>query len=81
MKSLAFDRILETGVSPQEAISYALSLPIDVLVSGMDSIEILEQNLKIVRDWAPLTEDEQRPLLERVAPFAGDGHLEHYKAG
>jgi predicted aldo/keto reductase-like oxidoreductase len=81
MKSLAGDRLLQTGVSPQEAIPYALSLPIDVLVSGMDSIEILEQNLDIVRGWAPLTEDEQQALLERVAPWAGDGHLERYKTG
>jgi predicted aldo/keto reductase-like oxidoreductase len=79
MKSLAGDRLLQTGVSPQEAISYALSLPIDVLVSGMDSMEVLEQNLTIVRDWAPLTEEKQKALLERVAPWAGDGHLEHYK--
>jgi predicted aldo/keto reductase-like oxidoreductase len=79
MKSLAGDRILQTGISPQEAIAYALSLPIDVLVSGMDSIEILEQNLKIARNWLPLTEDEQKALLERVTPWAEDGHLEYYK--
>jgi aryl-alcohol dehydrogenase-like predicted oxidoreductase len=81
MKSLAGDRILRTGVSPQEAISYSLSQPIDVLVSGIDSMEVLEQNLEIVRHWQPLTDGEQTELLERVVPFASDGHLETYKTG
>ena len=79
MKSLAGDRILQTGVSPREAISYCLSLPIDVLVSGIDSLAVLEQNLAIVRNWQPLTNEEQTALLDRVAPFAGDGSLEYYK--
>ena len=79
MKSLAGDRILQTGVSPREAMSYSLSLPIDVLVSGIDSMAVLEQNLAIVRNWQPLTDEEQTALLDRVAPFAGDGRLEYYK--
>jgi predicted aldo/keto reductase-like oxidoreductase len=71
--------ILETGVTLQEAISYALSLPIHTLVSGMDSLEVLAQNLEIVRNWRPLLDEERNKLLERIAPWAADGHLEHYK--
>lgn len=79
MKSLAGSRILKAGVSPQEAINYALSLSIDTLVSGIDSLEVLNQNLTIVRKWKPLSKKEQEHLLERVASFARDGHLEDYK--
>jgi predicted aldo/keto reductase-like oxidoreductase len=79
MKSLVGGRILQAGVSPQEAISYALSLPIDVLVSGIDSMEVLEQNLQIARNWRPLEQEERDALLARVAPWAGDGRLEYYK--
>jgi predicted aldo/keto reductase-like oxidoreductase len=81
MKSLGGTgtRILKAGISAQEAISYALSLPIHTLVSGMDSLEVLVQNLEIVRDWRPLTDEEQNQLLERVAPLAINGRLEHYK--
>jgi len=79
MKSLAGSRILKTGVSPDEAITYALSLPIHTLVSGIDSLRVLDQNLKIVRTWKPLSEKEQKHLLERIASFARDGHLEYYK--
>jgi len=81
MKSLGGTgtRILKAGISAQEAISYALSLPVHTLVSGMDSLEVLAQNLEIVRDWRPLTDEEQNQLLERVAPLAINGRLEHYK--
>lgn len=71
--------ILKTGITSQEAISYALSLPIHTLVSGMDSLEVLAQNLEIVRNWRPLSDEERNQLLERIAPWAADGHLERYK--
>lgn len=83
MKSLAGSegQILKTGVTPREAISYALSLPIHTLVSGMDSPEVLAQNLEIVRNWKPLSEEKQNRLLEQIAPWAADGRLEQYKTG
>ena len=79
MKSLAGGELLKTGLSPREGIGYALSLPIDTLVSGMDSLKILEQNLEIVRNEPPLTDEDRAQLLERTSSFAVDGHLERYK--
>ncbi|MBC7223528.1 MAG: aldo/keto reductase [Anaerolineae bacterium] len=72
-------RMLETGVTAREAISYALSQPIHTLVSGVDSVEVLLENLEIVRTWRPLTEAERAELRARVASYAQDGRLEHYK--
>lgn len=79
MKSLAGGQMLKTEILPEEAITYALSLPIDTLVSGIDSLEVLGENLTIVRTWKPLSKKEQKHLLERVASCASDGHLEDYK--
>ena len=81
MKSLGGSgaRILKSGITAQDAISYALSLPIHTLVSGLDSLEILSQNLEIVRNWKPLSDEERSTLLERIAPWATDGRLENYK--
>ena len=42
----------------EDALRYVLSLPISTLVSGIDSEKVLDQNLKIVRDFKPLTDDE-----------------------
>jgi aryl-alcohol dehydrogenase-like predicted oxidoreductase len=79
MKSLAAGRIMRAGVSVHEAISYALSQPIATLVCGMESLAVLNQNLRLVRDWQPMDLDEQVRLRERVAGAAADGHLEDYK--
>jgi len=81
MKSLAGSDILKANITPEEAITYALSLPIDTLVSGIDSLEVLIQNLKIVRSWRPLSEKKKNNLHHRIVPFAGNGHLEWYKTG
>jgi len=56
MKSLAGGQILKTEIVPEEAISYAFSLLVDTLVSGIDSLKVLVENLEIVRNWRPLSE-------------------------
>ena len=58
-----------------------LSLPISTLVSGIDSEKVLDQNLKIVRDFQPLTPEERR--ADRAADgqaVAGDGRFELFKS-
>jgi aryl-alcohol dehydrogenase-like predicted oxidoreductase len=79
MKSLAGGNITDAGVSAADAIHYALSQPIDSLVSGIDSLEILTNNLAIARNWTPMSEEEQQRLLDKTEPFAGDLSIEHYK--
>lgn len=79
MKSLASTNILKTGISASEAILYALSMPIHTLVSGMDSLEVLKQNMETARKWKPLSEEEKNQMLKKIAPYAEDGQLEHYK--
>ncbi len=79
MKGLAAGRIMEAGVSVQEALSYALSQPIASLICGMESLEVLEQNLRIVRNWQPMDLEDQASLRDRVAAAAADGRLEEYK--
>src|SRR6202021_2480969 len=40
-------------VTPEEGLRYAMSLPVATTISGMDSIEVLEQNLKVARGFSP----------------------------
>ncbi|MFW6301836.1 MAG: aldo/keto reductase [Bacillota bacterium] len=79
MKSLASGRIFNTDLSVEEAISYCLSLPISTLVSGIDSFQVLEQNLKIVENFKPATEEELYSLRTRIEPEAYKGQHEYYK--
>jgi aryl-alcohol dehydrogenase-like predicted oxidoreductase len=64
----------------EQALRYALSQPIASLVSGIDSMEVLKQNLAIARAFKPLDDGERDKLLAQVKPFAGDGRHERFKS-
>jgi predicted aldo/keto reductase-like oxidoreductase len=72
--------VLKGVVTVEEALRYAMSLPVATTVSGIDSLEVLRQNLAIARDFIPMTPREMQALRERCAGPAGDGHLEMYKS-
>jgi uncharacterized protein len=80
MKSLGGGEILKTGrVKPEECLRYALSLPTSVVISGMDSLEVLEKNLALVKGFTPLGADEREALLARSRPVALSGKHELFK--
>jgi predicted aldo/keto reductase-like oxidoreductase len=81
MKSLGGDArmVKAKAVTPQEAIRYALSLPIATLVSGIETMRVLRQNLAIAQGFRPMTERQRETLLRRVASTASDGRFELYK--
>ncbi len=66
-------------VTPQEALSYAMSLPVAVTISGIDTPEVLHQNLQIARGFKPLSASVLQTLRDRCRPQAGDGHNELFK--
>ncbi|WP_447597925.1 aldo/keto reductase [Nitrospira sp. Nam80] len=66
-------------VSAEEAIRYTLSLPVTTLVSGVDSVEVLRQNVRIVQRFVPMTAAEMEALRMRVSSEAADGRFEQYK--
>ncbi len=82
MKSLGGDGqpLLHGVVTVEEALRYAMSLPVAVTISGIDSLEVLRQNLGIARGFKPMTAEEMQALRRRCAPYAADGHLELYKS-
>lgn len=73
------DMVKAGVVSPEDALRYVMSLPVVTVVSGIESPEVLEQNLKVARDFQPMTADEMQALRTRCAAAAGDGRYELYK--
>jgi aryl-alcohol dehydrogenase-like predicted oxidoreductase len=72
--------ILEGAVTIEEALRYAMSVEgVSVTISGVDSLEILHQNLAIATGFEKMTGLEMSALRTRCAPQAGDGHFELYK--
>ena len=64
----------------EEALRYAMSLPVATTISGIDSLAVLHQNLAIARGFKPMAAEEMESLRRRCMPEAGDGHLELYKS-
>jgi len=67
-------------VTVEEALRYVLSLPVASVVSGIDSRQVLQQNLEVVRRFTPMTAVEMQTLRTRVARYAMDGRFELFKS-
>ena len=79
MKSIAAGYALQAGVTAEECLRYALSLPTSVVITGCESIERVEQALRVARTFRPLAPSEREALLARTKPHASDGQLERFK--
>jgi aryl-alcohol dehydrogenase-like predicted oxidoreductase len=81
MKSLGGSGELATqgAATATMALRYAMSLPVAVTISGMESIEVLQQNLGVARGFQPLSSDDMQGLREACRFDASDGHLELFK--
>ena len=80
MKPLGDRFILESKiVSPVECLHYAMSLPLHVVITGCDSISILEQALMAARTFRPLSGEERSALLAKTEGAAARGEYELYK--
>ena len=81
MKSLGGDarQIKKKIVTAEEALRYAMSLPVSTTVSGIDSIRVLNQNLKVADDFKPMSARQMDRLRKRVREEASDGRFELYK--
>jgi aryl-alcohol dehydrogenase-like predicted oxidoreductase len=80
MKSMGSGDILKSGVvTAEECLRYALSLPTSVVITGIDSRQVLEQDLKLASNFVPLTGEERSRLLARTADASADGKHELFK--
>ena len=82
MKSMGgeADAVRKRVVTAAEALRYAMSLPVTTTVSGIDSMRVLRQNVRIARELTPMSPAEMQALRDRVAGEAADGRYELYKS-
>jgi predicted aldo/keto reductase-like oxidoreductase len=60
MKSNGGGRLGKSKIAtPVDGLRYAMSLPVSTVVSGMDSMEVMEQNLEMFQNFKPITEKER----------------------
>jgi len=73
------DALKKRVVTAAEALRYAMSLPVAVTVSGIDSQKVLRQNVGVARGFRPMGPLELEELRAKYAPHAVDGRFELYK--
>ena len=80
MKSMANGILLKSKTAtPIECLHYALSLPTSVVITGIDSMEILDQAFEAVRTFHQLSKQEIDVLLAKTAKAAATGRYEPFK--
>ncbi|MFA7218517.1 MAG: hypothetical protein WC057_07975, partial [Dehalococcoidales bacterium] len=70
------------GLDPRDLIKYALSLKgPDVIVLGLDSIEVVESNLEILRNFKPMDETKMNEMAMQLTPFYNNKELPWMQPG
>ncbi len=80
MKTLANGSILKSKtVTAIECLHYALHLPSSVVITGVDSLPILDQAFEAARTFKPFSDAELQALLARTREAASRGEYEPFK--
>ncbi len=81
MKSLggSGEIVINGAATAQEALRYAMSLPVASTISGVDSMQVLEQNLTVAAGLKPMSAQEMQALRDHCKTYAADGRFELFK--
>jgi aryl-alcohol dehydrogenase-like predicted oxidoreductase len=80
MKSMGDKNILTSKtVTPLECLQYALSRPTSVVITGIDSMPILDQAFEAAQTYASLSKADIARILEKTAEVARTGKFEPFK--
>ncbi|MCL4545757.1 MAG: aldo/keto reductase [Chloroflexi bacterium] len=80
MKPLAAGQAVRSGAATaEECLRYAMSLPTSTVITGCDSLEILEQAIRAWQNFTPMSPEEMATLRERTTAHGTGGSLEGYK--
>ena len=80
MKPMGDKIILNSKTAtPVECLHYAMHLPTSVVITGCDSVQILQQALQAARTFKPMSTEQVAAVLAKTAPAASKGEFEQYK--
>jgi predicted aldo/keto reductase-like oxidoreductase len=80
MKTFGDPYILKSNtVQPIEALHYGLTQPVSVIITGIDSTQVLDQAFEAARTFKPLDQAQISSLLARTATAASEGKFELFK--
>jgi uncharacterized protein len=85
MKITAQNKLIgKGGITAEELVRYALTLPVAAMIIGMPTLEVVESNAHIARTLKPMTEQErlaaQKKLMavdmRKTAPYLAAGYVD-----
>ncbi len=80
MKSMANGILLKSNtVTALECLHYALNLPTSVVITGIDSMEVLDQAFEAARTFRPMSDQQITQLISKTAQAASCGEFEPFK--
>ncbi len=81
MKSLggSGELVCHGAVTPEDGLRYAMSLPVATTISGVDTMQVLDQNLRVAVNFQPFSAEKMQALREQCRLLASDGRLELFK--
>jgi aryl-alcohol dehydrogenase-like predicted oxidoreductase len=80
MKPMGDHFILESKTATAvECLRYAMNLPTSVVITGCDSLPILQQALQAARTFQPMNSSQVAALLAKTSKAAEAGQFELYK--
>ena len=71
--------VIPDQLSIKEALHFAWSMPISVLITGAENKVYLKEKVKLAKKFAQMNEVERMALADKLTAFATDGKVEYYK--
>lgn len=71
--------LIPDRISVKEAIHFVWSLPVSTLITGADSLERLQEKIRLAQSFTAMSPDERQQIIQKVADLAGNA-VEYYKA-
>jgi aryl-alcohol dehydrogenase-like predicted oxidoreductase len=81
MKTMGDGVFLKSGapITPIECLHYAMNLPTSVVITGIDTPEILDQAFEAVKTFSPMSGEQVATLVAKSKPYAAQGKYEFFK--
>lgn len=77
---LIVEHVVKSGTATAiDLLHYGMSLPVSVVITGIDSLKVLDQALEAARTYRPMSRAQMASLLAKTRVAAADGHLEKFK--
>lgn len=73
------DPVIPARMRVSDAIHFAWSLPVSVLITGAENVEFLQEKIDLAHQFQALTASERQQLVEKLADLEDPGRVEYYK--